>query len=223
MEGVLLAALVETYENMNHWSIRRQILSIIADKVSFPTLQKWIPNLTRYRYNIARHHRLLHGRGVEVPQEKNTRIYVAPEKLDHFLSFITSSAVIQDVPFGERTLKLSSKTELRIPNVIRTVIPEHIVRQYQGYCQESGFQPMSRSSLLRILDVCSASLRKSLQGLDYVSSEGSKAFDDIAEVVDSLGDKYQCGLTWSKELQRKLKLVKRYLKGDYKVRITTSK
>ncbi|KAK2566145.1 hypothetical protein P5673_009592, partial [Acropora cervicornis] len=37
----------------------------------------------------------------------------------------------------------------------------------------------------------------------------SNAFDDIAEVVDTLGDKYQSGLTWSNELQRKLKLVKR--------------
>lgn len=131
--------------------------------------------------------------------------------------------MIQDVPFGEGTLKLSSKTELRIYNVRRTAITEQIVRQYQGYCQESGFTPMSRSSLLRILDVRSASLRKSLQGLDYVSSEGSKAFDDIVEVVDTLGDKYQCGLIWSKELQRKLKLVKHCMKGDYKVRITTSK
>ena len=219
MDTSLLEALVESYENSNHWSTRRQILSVIADKVSFSTLQKWIPDLTRYRYNIARHHRLLHGRGTEVPQQKNTRMYVAPEKIDQFLSFITSSAVVQDLPFGERTLKLSSSTELKIPNVIRTSIPEQIVRQYQSYCKETGFTPMSRSSLLRILHVCSASLRKSLQGLDYVSSEGAKAFDDIAEVVDKLGDNYQGGMSWSKELIRKLKLVKRYLKGDYKVRM----
>ena len=77
---------------------------------------------------------------------------------------------------------------------------------------------MSRSSLLRILDIGSASL----QGLDYVSSEGAKAFDDVAEVVDKFGDNYQGGMSWSKELIRKLKLMKRYryLKGDFKVRIT---
>ena len=223
MDSALLEALVESYENSNHWSTRRQILSIIADKVSFSTLQKWIPDLTRYRYNIARHHRLLHGRGAEVSRRKNTRIYVAPEKLDHFLTFITSSAVVQDMPFGERTLRLSSKTELKIPNVIRTSIPEQTVRQYQSYCKETSFTPMSRSSLLRILDVSSASLRKSLQGLDYVSSEGAKAFDDIAEVVDKLGDNYQGGMSWSEELIRKLKLMKRYLKGDFKVSITIAR
>ena len=82
---------------------------------------------------------------------------------------------------------------------------------------------MSRSSLLRILHVCSASLRKSLQGLDYVSSEGPKAFDDIAEVVDKLGDNYQGGMSGSEELIRKLKLMKRYLKGDFKVSITIAR
>ena len=45
--------------------------------------------------------------GAEVLRRKNTRIYVAPEKLDHFLTFITGSAVVQDMPFGERTEKLS--------------------------------------------------------------------------------------------------------------------
>ena len=147
MDSALLEALVDSYENSNHWSTPRQILSVIADKVSFLTRQKWIPDLTRYRYNIVRHDRLLYGRGAEVSRQKNARIHVAPEKLDHFLTFITSLEVVQDMPFGERTLRLSSKTELKIPNVIRTSIPEQTVRQYQSYCKETGFTPMSRSSL----------------------------------------------------------------------------
>lgn len=140
------------------------------------------------------------------------------EKLDHFLAFITSSRVVQDLPFGEKTLKLSTSTEIKIPNVIRSAIPEQIIKQYQSYCLETGFEsPLSRSSLCRILEVCSASVRTSLQGLDYFSAEGSKAFDDLVEIVDKLGDTYELGLSWSKEQSRKLKLAKRYLKGDYKV------
>ena len=100
----------------------------------------------------------------------------------------------KELPFGERTLRLSSKTPLKIPNVIRTSIPEQTVRQYQSYCKEKGLKPISWSSLFRILHVCSASLHKPLQGLDYVSSEGAKAFHDIAEVADKLGDNYQGGL-----------------------------
>ena len=39
----LVDALTECYKNASHWSTRRQILSIIADKVTYRTLQSWIP------------------------------------------------------------------------------------------------------------------------------------------------------------------------------------
>ena len=99
----------------------------MADKLTFKDLQRWIPNLSRYRFNIARHHLLLHGRGSKVPSVKNTRMCIAPEKLDHFLAFITSTHIIQDLPFGEKTLKLSSNAEIKVPNVVRSLLPEHIV------------------------------------------------------------------------------------------------
>ncbi len=219
IDFTLLDALTECYNNASHWSTRRQILSIIADKVSYKELQRWIPDLSRYRYNIARHYRLLHGRGSVVPTLPSTRMYVPPEKLDHFLSFITSTHVVQDLPFGEKSLKLSSNTEIKVPNVIRTMIPEQVVRQYESYCNETGFAPMSRSTLCRVLSVCSASVRKSLQGLDYFSAEGAKAFEDLEAIVEKLGDEYGKGLTWAKQQNEKLKQSKRYLKSDYKVKL----
>ena len=179
IDSTLLEALTECYNNANHWSTRRQILSIIADKVSYKELQKWIPDISRYRYNIGRHHRLLHGRGSVVPAHSTTRIHVPPEKLDHFLSFITSAHIVQDLPFGEKSLKLSSNVQIKVPNVIRTMIPAQIIKQYESHCNESGFSPMSRSTLCRILNVCSASVRKSLQGLDNFSAEGIKAFEEM--------------------------------------------
>lgn len=217
IDSTLMEVLVECYQNASHWSTRRQILSIMADKVRFKVVKTWIPNLSRYRYNIARHHILLHGRGSSVPLAENTRMKVSPVKFDHFLTFITSPHVMQDLRFGEKTLKLSSNTEIKIPNVVRTMIPEQIVKQHQCYCHETGFVSMSPPTLCRILKVCSASVRKSLQGLDYVSAEGAKAFDELADVIDKLGDNYGNGLSWAKDQSEKLKMAKRYLKGDYKV------
>ena len=124
---------------------------------------------------------------------------------------------MQDLPFGEKTLKLSSSSQVRIPNVVRSSIPEHIVQQYQNYCREDNFDPMSRSTLCRVLNVCSASVRKSLHGLDYFSADGGKAFDDIQAIVEKFGDTYGKGLSWGKEQTNKLKIAKSYLKGDYKV------
>ena len=144
-------------------------------------------------------------------------MYVEPEKLDHFLSFISSTHIVQDLPFGEKSLKLSSSAVIKVPNVIRSIIPEHIIEQYKGYCRESGFTPMIRSMLCRILNVCSATVCKSLQGIDYVAAEGAKAFDDVQDIVEKLGDIYGKGLTWAKDQNEKLKNAKRYLKTDYKV------
>lgn len=213
----LMEALVECFNNASHWSTRRQILSIMADKMPFQALKNWIPGLTRYRFSAAHHHALLHGRGTPVAMTKNTQMYVSNGKLDHFLTFITSGQVIQDLPFGEKTLKLSNSTKITVPNVVRTLIPEQVVQQYTTYCQETGFQPMSRSSLCRVLKVCSASMRKSLKGLDYFSADGSKAFDDMEEIVEKLGDEFGKGHTWSKKQITNLKMAKRYLKSDYKV------
>ena len=124
---------------------------------------------------------------------------------------------MQDLPFDEKSLKLSSSAVIKVPNVIRSIIPEHIIEQYKGYCCESGFTPMSRSTLCRILNVCSATVRKSLQGIDYVAAEGAKAFDDLQDVVEKLCDIYGKGLTRAKDQNEKLKNAKRYLKTDYKV------
>ena len=100
---------------------------------------------------------------------------------------------MQDLPFGEKTLKRSSNAEIRAPNVIRSSIPEHIVLQYQSYCHEFNIDPMSRTTLCRVLNVCSASVRKSLHGLDYFSADGAKAFDDIQAIVEKLGGTYGKG------------------------------
>ena len=191
----------------------------MADKVSFKTLQRWIPGLTRYRFNIARHHQLIYGRGSPLLSTCHTRMYVSSKQLDHFLDFITSARIILDLPFGTRKLTLSSKEKINVPNVVRTVIPERIIQQYEVFCKETGFTPMGKSTLHRILKTCLASVRKSLQGLDYFSADGAKSFDDLDDVVQKIGDSGGLGLSWAKENKEKLKVAKRYLKGDYKVKL----
>jgi len=95
------------------------------------------------------------------------------------------------------------------------MIPERMVKQYLAYCDEMGFKPLSRSTLVRILNVCPSSVRKSLQGLDYISSLGAQAFDDLCKVAEMLGDTGQ-GMGWAKQQQSRLRESKRYLKRPYK-------
>ena len=113
---------------------------------------------------------------------------IEPLKLEHFVSFIRSPRVIQDVPFGEKLLKFSTDEIIKTPNVIRTMIPERIVQQYQQYCCDTNFDPMSKRTLQRVLTVCSPYVHKSLQGLDNFSAQGVEAFDDLEKLVDKLVD-----------------------------------
>ena len=97
-----------------------------------------------------------------------------------------------------------------------------MVIQYMTYCQESGFTPLSRATLLRILSKCVASVRTSVQGLDYVSAAAAEAFDYLCDVVETLGDVGQ-GIGWAKQQENNLRASKQYLKSDFKVGVTRVK
>ena len=188
----------------------------MADKVRYKTLLKFIPGLTKYRFTEAKRHCLTYGRGAPVQSVRAPRTDVTFPQIEHFIAFITSSQIVQDLPFGERSITLSNKETIKIPNVIRMMISERVAKQYLAYRDESGFKRLSRSTLLRILAVSPASTRKSLQGLDYISSAGAQAFEELIDIVERLGDVGQ-GIGWTKNLQTRLRDGKRYLKSVYKV------
>ena len=64
VDELLMSALADCFNNSSTWQVRRQILSIVADKFTFRTIRRWIPDLTRYRFTTARDHTLCYGRGV---------------------------------------------------------------------------------------------------------------------------------------------------------------
>ena len=215
-EQKYLTALAESYENASCWETRRQVLSIMADLVTFRRIQYYIPGLTEYRFKIARHHTLKYGRGTGIPSTKSPRLRVDLTQLDHFLAYITSPHVMQDLPFGPRHLRLSSGVVLETPNVIRTMIPSRLVKQYQSYCNETRFQPFGAATMLRVLSACSATVRKSLQGLDYTAAAGAKGFDDLCRMISRLeetGLPKSTAKAWDKMLRES----KQYLKSDFKV------
>ena len=140
--------------------------------------------------------------------------------MDNFVNFITSPYVVQDLPFGERFLKLSFGEVIHTPNVIRVSVNERIIDQYLPYCQEGEATPLSKSTLRLVLSACSASVRKSLQGLDYFISKGGKAFDDLLKLMNKLID-FGIPSNDAQDLQRGLKSGKSYLNSDFKVRTVT--
>ena len=98
------------------------------------------------------------------------------------------------------------------------LIPAQIIAQYLTICDESGFKPASTRTLFRILEVCPASTRKSLQGLDNYAADGSEAFENLEEIISKL---YDGGIPDSKadRLRSMALFCKRYLKQDYSTHV----
>ena len=59
-----------------------------------------------------------------------------------------------------------------------------------------------------------------LQGLDYMATEGVKAFDKLKSNVTLLQDN-GVDISWADEITQDLKAGKRYLKTDYKPHISS--
>ena len=56
---------------------------------------------------------------------------------------------------------------------------------------KTNFKPFGSFSMLLILSCCSAMVRKSWEGLNYIAEEGSKGFDDLHCILGRVGE---CGL-----------------------------
>ena len=129
-------------------------------------------------------------------------------KVDHFIEFINRPYFYQDVSFGTKLLKLDSGETIEVPNVVRTVTRSTMISQYIQFCQEEKCEPLSRSSLSKILEVREASQRKSLQGLDNTATDGSAAFQTVERIVDDL-EKGGLARQWCTEVKERLKDAKR--------------
>ena len=95
------------------------------------------------------------------------------------------------------------------------MIPQQ-VPEYTAFCQETGFVPYCKRRMLRVLSECSASVRKSLQGLDNYAAEGACAFDNLAGIVENISANAEFGSRKAEVLDA-LKAGKLYLKGEHKV------
>lgn len=199
-------------------NLKIQILSIYAYEHSIAVLQKLhepYATISQRQIKRARAHARANGPGVNVTKQSHHRISLDMTKVDHFIDFVNRPYFHQDVAYGMRTLKLDSGETLQMPNIVRTVTRSTMISQYMQYCKDENYEPLSRATLYRILEVREASQRKSLAGLDNTAAEGSTAFQTLHSIVEQL---VQVGVekVWSQNIIRRLDKAKQYLKTDFK-------
>ena len=205
-DSTLLTALIESYKQATHHSASQQILSVIADKLSFTDLHRSPSTAWNRSTNLI------------VSKVPRTLSKGGSGKSRTFHWFYHKSANYSRPAVWKKKVKLSNGEILDVPNVIRLLIPTRLVNQYFQYCQETGFtNPLPRSTLMKILsESCSASVRRCMQGLNNYLAEGARAFDELSSIVDKLSE-IGLGKDVADRLKESLKSGKQYLKGDYKV------
>ena len=155
-----LLPLMQAYSNAITSTLKTQILSLYTYRYPVKTLQKIhepYAKLSEWRIRRARAHARECGPGSLVEKSPCHRVRLSPIKLDHFLDFANRPYFYQDVSFSTRKLRLSSGEKITMPNVIRKVTRSTMVKQYLQFCEEEQFEPLSRSTLFRILEVREAS------------------------------------------------------------------
>ena len=90
-----------------------------------------------------------------------------------------------------------------------------IVHLYQQECKSKSKVSLKERTRFRIMEMCSSSKKKSLQGLDNISTVGVEAFQMLETLVDNLA-RNGTRVTWGREIGRALTAGRQYLKGEYK-------
>ncbi|PFX15422.1 hypothetical protein AWC38_SpisGene20354 [Stylophora pistillata] len=88
--------------------------------------------------------------------------------------------------------------------------------KYLEYCKEQCHEPLSRSTMFKLLEIREASQRKSLQGLDNTAADGAVGFQTLETLVETL-EKGGMEMQGCLYVRQKLQDAKHYLKTDYRL------
>ena len=130
------------------------------------------------------------------------------QKCEHFLDFIFTSGILQDVAYCVTKVKYDSGDEQKIAHAILTAKFSHAIMFYRLSCQQVSYEPLSDSSLWNILHDIKTSQKKSLAGLDDVTAAGMNGFNVLEKFVKKMK---------MKETEESLERGKRYLKTTYQI------
>ena len=214
-----LMVLMTAYKNAKTKNLKKQILSLNAYRYPINMLQKIhqpYGKLSTWEIKQARSHANLSGPGTTPEVTTKHRVRLDMSKVDHFVEFTNRPYFYQDVSYGSKILILEIGDRIEMPNVVRTVNRSTMIEQYMEYCKENCHEPLSRSTLFKILEVREASQRKSLQGLDNTAADGTAGFQTLETLVETL-EKGGMEKQWCLDVRRKLRDAKRYLKTDFRV------
>ena len=81
---------------------------------------------------------------LSIPEKKKIhRCQMPQEKIEHFLEFLFSRDLLQDVAYGVNKRKFDSSEQRKVANAILTMKYSHTIAFYKEICQKINYSPMS--------------------------------------------------------------------------------
>lgn len=99
------------------------------------------------------------------------------EKARHFIDFLFSTGLLQEVAYGTTKLKFERGDKLTVANTILNGVREHAVKEYKIFCEEIKYNSLGRTTLLNMLSKMKPHIRKKLAGIDTFVVDGLEAFE----------------------------------------------
>lgn len=138
---------------------------------------------SRYIVDESRKLRAKSGALIPIEIKKFQRKRLNINSARHFLDFLFSSGLIQDIAYGTNTLIFSSGQKQLLPKSILTLSRNHTIQEYKHYCSNTNFEALSDSSLWKILKAVKPSQRHSLAGLDDTTKSGLDGFSTLHNIL----------------------------------------
>ena len=175
--------LVEAFENASSFQVKLIILTLVPGSFSKKDVCEYF-GVTKYVIEKARKIRSDFGAGATPPVKTIYHQRLSLSKAEHFLDFLFETGLFQDVAYGTTSLKLRDGQKILIPHIIRSILKMNIVRVYTNHCESLGYDSLSTSSLLRILDHCETSERRQMSGIDNYTADGLECFKLLDKLID---------------------------------------
>ena len=96
----------------------------------------------------------------------------------HFVEFLFSSNLIQDVAYGTSIINFSDGSKQLLPKSILKLSKSHNINEYNKYCKSFSFKLLSNSVLWQILKALKPGPQQAMAGLDNVTADGLTRFSN---------------------------------------------
>ncbi|EGT41875.1 hypothetical protein CAEBREN_30714 [Caenorhabditis brenneri] len=196
---------------------RITILSIVANSVPYLTVEN------HYMYKAAKKfaRRNKFEAIVNLDDPKITRQRYDRDTVHFFIDFITSPAIMIGLPYGTRKVKLSDGSKYELPDTIRQQSSSEIYEMYSKLMKSSypTTTALSKTTVFRILKICSATDRRATTCVDYYTADGMQAFDGLHDILDVWMNEDLAHLGTLKQLKTELFEAAQYLRTDFRLHI----